>query len=72
MNGGGKMNWIRSNVHPLKGTKDAPEEYIVVVEGATASTTLYWDGDLWHDEEFTPYPVLYWMPLPDPPKEARA
>lgn len=44
------------------------EEYIVMIKGATLPTALFWDGKRWYDinEEKTLYPVIAWMPLPDP------
>ncbi len=46
-------------------------EYIVQIAGAKRSTVLTYccKNDLWIDEEYQePYPVVRWMPLPQPPK----
>ena len=46
----------------------AADEYIVMIKGATLPTALFWDGKHWFDinGEQTLYPVIAWMPLPDP------
>lgn len=52
---------------------DEPMEYIVMISGGAASTTLLFDGKLWFEEDEdecrTYYPVTHWIPLPQPPKE---
>ncbi len=48
------------------------EEYIVMIEGSQMPTTLYWDGNIWEDEQDNTYSVIAWMKLPDPYKEAAA
>ena len=43
-------------------------EFNVMILGATAATTLSFDGVGWCDEEGRYYRVTHWMPLPEPPK----
>lgn len=43
-------------------------EFIVTINGATKSTTLYFKNGFWFDEENNYYNVLAWKPLPDPYK----
>ena len=48
--------------------------YIVMIEGATVPTNLYFDGEDWSEEQDMcgeKYRVTHWMPLPEPPKEER-
>lgn len=46
------------------------EEYIVMIKGAVLPTALFWDGYHWFDVDgnATLYPVVAWMPFPDPYK----
>lgn len=46
-------------------------EFIVMIEGATLPTTLYYlkDTKSWVDENQNYYRVVAWMPLPEPYKE---
>lgn len=41
-------------------------EFIVTINGATKSTTLYFKNGFWFDEENNYYNVLAWKPLPEP------
>lgn len=43
-------------------------EFIVTINGATKSTTLYFKNGFWFDEENNYYNVLAWKPLPEPYK----
>lgn len=40
-------------------------EFIVTINGATKSTTLYFKNGFWFDEENNYYNVLAWKPLPE-------
>lgn len=45
------------------------DEYIVMIEGASDPTCLYWTGKEWCDiNEDEIYSVTAWMPLPEPYK----
>ena len=46
------------------------EEYIVMIKGAVLPTALFWDGYHWFDVDgnSTLYPVVAWMPFPEPYK----
>lgn len=56
---------------PMSKKKPKPHhEYIVTIEGATTkSTRLFWDGEYWYDEHWSPYSVIAWMPFPEVYKE---
>lgn len=41
-------------------------EFIVMIEGATLPTTLYFRDGVWADEENNHYRVIAWKPLPEP------
>lgn len=41
-------------------------EFIVMIEGATRPTTLYYKNGSWFDEERNYYSVVAWQPLPEP------
>ena len=41
-------------------------EFIVMIEGATLPTTLYFRNGIWADEENNHYKVTAWRPLPEP------
>jgi len=43
-------------------------EFIVMIEGATRPTTLYFKNNSWFDEERNYYKVIAWQPLPEPYK----
>lgn len=44
------------------------EQYIVMIKGAVLPTALFWDGYHWFDTDLneTLYPVVAWMPFPEP------
>ena len=44
------------------------EQYIVMIKGAVLPTALFWDGYRWFDTDLneTLYPVVAWMPFPEP------
>lgn len=44
-------------------------EFVVMIEGATRPTTLYYKNGSWFDEERNYYSVVAWQPLPEPYKE---
>lgn len=46
------------------GNPSVSDEYIVTIEGAKESTTLYWDGLAWYDNQGVPYQVAAWQPFP--------
>lgn len=39
-------------------------EFIVMIEGATRPTTLYYKNRIWADENNNQYRVVAWQPLP--------
>ena len=41
-------------------------EFIVMIEGATLPTTLYFRDGVWADEENNHYRDIAWKPLPEP------
>lgn len=41
-------------------------EFVVMIEGATRPTTLYYKNGSWFDEERNYYSVVAWQPLPEP------
>lgn len=41
-------------------------EFVVMIEGATRPTTLYYKNGSWFDEERNYYNVVAWQPLPEP------
>lgn len=41
-------------------------EFVVMIEGATRPTTLYYKNGSWFDEERKYYSVVAWQPLPNP------
>ena len=41
-------------------------EFIVMIEGATRPTTLYYKNGIWADETNNHYRVVAWQPLPEP------
>ena len=41
-------------------------EFIVMIEGATLPTTLYFRNGIWADEENNHYKVIAWQLLPEP------
>lgn len=43
-------------------------EFIVMIEGATRPTTLYYKNGIWADEINNHYRVVAWQPLPEPYK----
>lgn len=43
-------------------------EFIVMIEGATRPTTLYFKNNSWFDEERNYYKVIAWQPLSEPYK----
>ena len=43
-------------------------EFIVMIEGATRPTTLYYKNGIWTDEINNHYRVAAWQPLPEPYK----
>lgn len=47
-------------------------EVLVMIEGATKSATLFFDGDVFfdlkEDGEFIPYRVTHWKPMPKGPE----
>ena len=62
-------------VDPETGFSE-PEEYIVHVKGATAATVAMFDGekfvpDIYSSTTEFAGDVDFWMPLPEPPEEAR-
>ena len=49
--------------------KDTIKQYIVMIDGATEPTMLFYGGDdRWYDQDGRLYPcrVIAWMPLPEP------
>lgn len=52
----------------IKYPKEEVVEVIVVITGASESTTLYWNGHCFEDLSGEPYSVSHWMPLPAPPE----
>lgn len=52
----------------IKYPKEEAVEVIVVITGASESTTLYWNGHCFEDLSGEPYSVSHWMPLPAPPE----
>ena len=50
-------------------------QVLAVVEGAKASTVLYFDGEEFFDytgDEIIPYRVTHWRPMPEVPREEGA
>ena len=47
-------------------------EVLVMIEGASHSTTLTWDGNRFSDDCHNEYEVTHWMPLPEPPGDSDA
>lgn len=45
-------------------------EFLVTIEGATVSTTLYFKNGKWFDERLHHYKVVAWKPLPEPYRAA--
>lgn len=43
-------------------------EFIVMIEGASRPTTLYYKNGIWADEINNHYRVVAWKPLPEPYK----
>ena len=43
-------------------------EFIVMIEGATRPTALYYKNGIWADENNNHYRVVAWQPLPEPYK----
>ena len=67
------QEWIPAATPPKESG-----EYIVMIHKAANPTALLYDGSLksWYEvtienkeEVYTYYPVDWWMPLPEPPKE---
>lgn len=46
-------------------------EVIVLIEGTDEATTLDYNGEDFVNDWNDPFVVTHWMPLPQPPKEAR-
>lgn len=64
-----RQQWRDAKTDP----PNKPGEYIVMIEDAKKSTTLWYSGRDWADisaYKVTYYDVTHWMPLPEPPKEA--
>lgn len=47
-------------------------EVLVMIEGASHSTTLTWDGNRFSDDCHNEYEVTHWMPLPESPGDSDA
>ena len=50
-------------------------QVLAVIEGAKASTVLYFDGEEFFDytgDEIIPYRVTHWRPMPEVPREEGA
>lgn len=64
------QRWIPASEPPK-----AAGEYIVMIRGATFTTTLFFStiSNAWYefddDERENPYTITHWMPLPEGPKE---
>ena len=55
----------------VKYPDDLPE-LIVMIDGASLATTLYWDGEHFVDDCNNWYNVTHWMTMPEPPEEETA
>ena len=59
--------WIPVEEH-LPGEEDLIKnsEFIVMINGATIPTTLYYYSGYWSDDNDEFYDVIAWRPLPEP------
>lgn len=46
--------------------------YLVMIKDAELPAALYFNGDIWYDENDMAYRVTHWMPMPEAPEKERA